>query len=150
MALRLEDRLTSSVWMRATPPKRLRRSPSRFGASNAVTRLSPGRVRSFIREETRRCAGMGAFALPARLWTDLWWVISRLLRARLCIANFRSRLGGGDRFDDWVVGRQFVPDCLHHLVSANRTFPIRRRIGRFCGDFRPLTCGTLVSVGAHV
>jgi hypothetical protein len=43
---------------------------------------------------------------------------SRLLRARLRIANFRSRLGGGDRFDNWVVGRQFVPDCLHHPVSG--------------------------------
>src|ERR1700678_4071353 len=26
-----------------------------------------------------------------------------------CIASFRSRLGGGDRFDDWVVGLQFEP-----------------------------------------
>ena len=24
----------------------------------------------------------------------------------------------------------------HHPVSANRTFPMRRQIGRFCGDFR--------------
>ena len=31
---------------------------------------------------------------------------------RLCIVNFRSRLGYGDRFDDWGVGRQFVPDYL--------------------------------------
>src|ERR1700694_5751313 len=141
MALRLEDRLTSSVWMRATPPKRLRRSPSRFGASNAVTRLSPGRVRSFIREETRRCAGMGAFALPARLWTDLWWVIGR--------RKFPFPAQWGDGFDDWVVGLQFVPECLHHPVSANRTFPIRRQIGRFCGDFRLLNSWILVSVGAR-
>ena len=27
-----------------------------------------------------------------------------------------------DRFDDWVVGRQFVPDYLHHPVFANRRF----------------------------
>src|ERR1700687_3912412 len=52
---------------------------------------------------------------------------------RLCIANFRSRLGGGDRFDDWVVGRQFVPDCLHHPVSANRTFSKRVQIRRIWG-----------------
>jgi len=88
---------------------------------------------------------MGAFALPARLWTDLWWVIGRLLRARLWIANFRSRLGGGDWFDDWLVGPQFVPECLRHPVFANRT--VRRQIGRFCGDFRPLNSRILVSVG---
>jgi hypothetical protein len=42
------------------------------------------------------------------------------LRARLCIANFRSRLRGEDRFDDWVMGRQFVPDYLHHPVVGLR------------------------------
>jgi len=40
------------------------------------------------------------------------------LRARLCIVNFRSRLGDGDRFDDWVVGRQFVPDYLQSVQTA--------------------------------
>jgi hypothetical protein len=45
---------------------------------------------------------------------------------------------GGDRFDDWVVGPQLEPYCLHHPVSANRTFPAGRQTGRFCGDFRPL------------
>jgi hypothetical protein len=49
------------------------------------------------------------------------------------------------RFDDWVVGHQFEPYCLHHPVFANRTFPTRLRIGRFCGDFRPLTYWILVS-----
>src|SRR5712664_441122 len=122
MALRLEDRLTSSVWMRATPPKRLRRSPSRFGASNAVTRLSPGRVRSFIREETRRCAGMGAFALPARLWTDLRWVIGR--------RKFPFPAQWGDGFDDWVVGLQFVaPPSLH------RKFPFPAWRGDWFDDW---------------
>jgi hypothetical protein len=52
---------------------------------------------------------------------------------------------GGDRFDDWVVGPQFEPYCLHHPVSANRAFPRRPQIGRFCGDFRPLNSRTLVS-----
>ena len=52
---------------------------------------------------------------------------------------------GGDWFDDWVVGLQFEPDHLHHPVSANRTFPIRRQIGPFSGDFRPLTSRILVS-----
>src|SRR5258708_38826887 len=50
-----------------------------------------------------------------------------------------------DRFDDWVVGLQFVPDYLHHPVSANRPFPRRRQIGPFCADFRPLPSRILVS-----
>src|SRR6202022_1501699 len=54
-----------------------------------------------------------------------------------------------DRFDDWVVGLQFVPDYLHHPVSANRTFPIRRQLGPFCGDFRPLTSRILVSAAVY-
>ena len=33
----------------------------------------------------------------------------------------RLTLGGGDWFDDWVVGHQFVPDYLHHPVSRYRT-----------------------------
>ena len=56
---------------------------------------------------------------------------------------------GGDRFGDWVVGPQFEPNCLHHSVSANRVFPALRRIGRFCGDFRPLISQILVSLGVH-
>src|SRR5258705_10215594 len=44
------------------------------------------------------------------------------------------------------TGDRFVSDCAHHHpVFANRTFPIRLRIGRFCGDFRPLTSWILVS-----
>jgi hypothetical protein len=62
--------------------------------------------------------GNGAFALPTRLCVRLCSSKNRILRTRLCIANFRSRLGGGDRFDDWMVGRQFVPECLHHPVSG--------------------------------
>jgi hypothetical protein len=54
--------------------------------------------------------GMGAFRTAARLEIGLYWVIRRLLRARLCISQFRSRLGGGDWFDDWVVGHQFGPN----------------------------------------
>ena len=54
-----------------------------------------------------------------------------------------------DGFDDWVVGLQFVPDYLHHPVSANRAFPSRRQIGRFCGHFRPLISRISVSVSAH-
>jgi len=52
---------------------------------------------------------------------------------------------GGDRFDDWVVGHQFEPNCLHHPALANRTFLVGRQTGRFCGDFRPLNSWTLVS-----
>src|SRR5713226_9660229 len=54
--------------------------------------------------------------------------------------SFALEQGGGHKFD---------PHHAHHPVFANRTFPIRLRIGRFGGDFRPLTCGTLVSAGAH-
>jgi len=79
-----------------------------------------------------------------------WACISAVILAPChCIANFRSRLGGGDRFDDWVVGLQFEPYYLHHPVSANRRFPARRQIGRFCGDFRPLISQILVSVGVR-
>ena len=56
---------------------------------------------------------------------------------------------GGDRFDDWVVGHQFEPDYLHHPVSANRAFPTRRQIGRFCGHFRPLISRIFVSAGVY-
>src|SRR5260370_643982 len=35
----------------------------------------------------------------------------------------------------------------YHPVSANRTFPARRRIARFCGGFRPLSSRILVSAG---
>jgi hypothetical protein len=55
--------------------------------------------------------------------------------------------GGG--FDDWVVGPQFEPYSLHHPVCANRRFPIRRQIGRFRGDFRPLNSRILVSGGVR-
>jgi hypothetical protein len=45
---------------------------------------------------------------------------------------------------------QFAHDCAHHHpVSANRTFPIRRQIGPFRGDFRPLTSRILVSAGVY-
>ena len=36
------------------------------------------------------------------------------------------------------VGDRFAYDCAHHHPAlANRTFPLRRQIGRFCRDFRP-------------
>src|SRR6267378_3423309 len=54
-----------------------------------------------------------------------------------------------DRFDDWVVGLQFVPDYPHHPVSANRTIPIRGQIGPFCGHFWPLVSQIFVSEGVH-
>src|SRR5258707_14836179 len=55
----------------------------------------------------------------------------------------------GDWFDDCVGSMQFGPDRLHHPVFANLTFPVRRQIGRFWGDFRPLTSWILVSVGVR-
>jgi len=53
---------------------------------------------------------MGAFHTPARLRVGLCWAKERQLRAYLCIAKFRSRLDGGDWFDDWLVGHQFEPN----------------------------------------
>src|SRR5258706_10315466 len=48
------------------------------------------------------------------------------------------------------VGDWFVSDCAHHHpVFANRAFPARRQIVRFCGDFRPLISRIFVSVSAH-
>jgi hypothetical protein len=32
----------------------------------------------------------------------------------LCLANFRSRRGGGDRFDDWVMR-----DCISDIFSPS-------------------------------
>jgi hypothetical protein len=57
-----------------------------------------------------------------------------------------------DRFDDWVVGSQLDPSCLHHPVSRNRQLIARWQKGRFCGhfsrevvsDFLSL-CGDIVS-----
>src|SRR5260370_13401274 len=47
-------------------------------------------------------------------------------------------------------GDWFVSDCSHHHpVSANLAFPARRRIARFCGDFRPLSSRILVSAGVR-
>ena len=39
------------------------------------------------------------------------------------------------------------PDIM--AQPANRAFPIRRQIGRFCGDFRPLNSRVLVSVSVR-
>jgi hypothetical protein len=51
---------------------------------------------------------------------------------------------------DFAFGNWFVSDCAHHHpVSANRTLPVRRQIGRFCGDFRPLNSRIFVSAGVH-
>jgi hypothetical protein len=51
------------------------------------------------------CARMGAFRTPARLWIGLCKVITRPLRVRLCIRNFRSRLGAetGSMTGWWVT-----------------------------------------------
>jgi hypothetical protein len=62
-------------------------------------------------------------------------------RAAISLKNSVPDSDVRDGFDDWVVGLQFVPDYLHHPVSANRAFPIRRQTGRFCGDFRHLLPG---------
>jgi hypothetical protein len=44
-------------------------------------------------------------------------------RQRICPSVSASKISvpgsdGGDRFEDWVVGHQFVPDYLHHPVFA--------------------------------
>jgi hypothetical protein len=60
----------------------------------------------------------------------------RALFDRVCIANFRSRRGDGDRFDDWVVGHQFVPDCLHHAVVRLKLWSAFLRLLRQNAGFR--------------
>jgi hypothetical protein len=73
---------------------------------------------------------------------------SPLGRRPLCEFVSASKISvprsSGDRFDDWVMGLQFEPSYLHHPVSANRAFPARRQIGRFCGHFRPVDSQILV------
>jgi hypothetical protein len=98
------------------------------------------------------------FKLPPA-YSHLWrqnWVFSHSLRVSGLVSTrdksafvppslhrkFPFPAMGGDWFDDWVVGLQFEPDHLHHPALANRTFLRRRQIGRFCGDFRPLTSRT--------
>jgi hypothetical protein len=56
---------------------------------------------------------------------------------------------GGDRFDDWVVGHQFEPNCLHHPVFENRGFPAGRQKGRSCGDFGLPISWIFVSTGGQ-
>ena len=67
--------------------------------------------------------------------------VSKSVSAR-CRAGFRRLVSAleisvpgvsGDRFDDWVVGHQFEPYCLHRPALAK--FPAGRQTGRFCGDF---------------
>ncbi len=53
------------------------------------------------------------------------------------LRRFLYSSGGCHRFD---------PYDPHHPVFANRAFPIRRQIGRFCGDFWPINSRILVSV----
>src|SRR5712675_144290 len=84
--------------------------------------------------DTRICpVNSGLFRVLPCLRVSLCKTKRRIWTLRLCIEKFRSRLGVRDRFDDWVVGLQFVPDYLHHPVFANRAFPAPREIARFCG-----------------
>ena len=72
----------------------------------------------------------------------------RLLRAGLCIANFRSRLGDRDWFDDWGVGRQFVPECLHHpVVGLKLPSAFSHLLRRNAGFSQYLRVSGLVSAG---
>ena len=103
----------------------------------ALVRPPPSLQVSNSAGEMRICpVNSGPFRVRPCLRVSLCKTKMRIWTLRLCIEKFRSRLGVRDRFDDWVVGLQFVPDYLHHPVSANRAFPSRRQIGRFCGDFR--------------
>jgi hypothetical protein len=56
---------------------------------------------------------------------------------------------GFKRLVDIEGGHRFDPCRAHHPVSANRAFPARRQIGRFCGHFRRLNSRILVSVGVR-
>ena len=59
---------------------------------------------------------------------------------------FPTRMSETGSMTGWWVF-SLCPTTFHHPVSANRTIPIRRKIGRFSGDLRLLTSRTLVSVG---
>jgi hypothetical protein len=64
---------------------------------------------------------MGAFRTPgASLWRSLLGNKPDFARPSLH-RKFPFPARGGDRFDDWVVGRQFVPDYLHHPVFRAQT-----------------------------
>jgi hypothetical protein len=41
----------------------------------------------------------------------------------------------GDRFDDWLVGHQFEPYCLHHAVFGFKTRSSFSHLLRWNGDF---------------
>jgi hypothetical protein len=84
-------------------------------------------------------ANSGLFRFCPRLRVSLCKTKRRIWTSVSASKNSVPDSGGGDRFDDWVLGPQFEPYYLHHPVSANHSFPIRGQIGPFCRDFRPLT-----------
>src|SRR5258706_6495244 len=134
---RVAQRESTSLTSRGSQVRSLRTPPPSLQVSNSAgdTRICPANSGLF---RVRPCLRVSLCKTKRRIWT-----------LRLCIEKFRSRLGVRDRFDDWWVGLQFLRDKLHHPGSANRTFPARRRIGRFCGDFRPLSSRILVSAGVR-
>jgi hypothetical protein len=61
----------------------------------------------------------------------------------------RSRRGGGDRFDDWVVVTSLSPTTSTTRPLQTARFQHDPKYGVFCVDFRPTISGTLRQIGAH-
>ena len=84
------------------------------------------------------CSGSGCSAAVS--WYQIGSLSSRIAKFPVKFPDSRE-LPGGDGF---------AYDCAHHHpVSANRAFPARRQIGRFCGDFRLVNFRILVSAGVR-
>jgi hypothetical protein len=65
--------------------------------------------------------------------------VSAERKAGFCTPVSASKISvprsSGDRFDDWVVGPQFEPYCLHHAVLELRlssAFSVTEQNGDFC------------------
>ena len=113
----------------------------------ALVRPPPSLQVSNSAGDTRICpANSGLFRIRPCLRVSLCKTKRRIWTLRLCIEKFRSRLGVRDRFDDWVVGLQFVPDYLHHPVSRYRTpRVIRAFVPRTAGFFEFVLVSASVS-----
>jgi hypothetical protein len=117
-----------------SPVRRLQMSDMRFAAP-VFTPQPP------VLRNNRKLPG-GPRNCPGPHWNFQW--PAAVSPPRAC---FGPRFSKNSLFLRW---RPVSLDCIrHHPVSANRRFPIRRQIGRFCGDFRPLNSRILVSAGGR-
>ena len=84
-----------------------------------------------------RCSAF-ASSHGARIQTSRFSSVVRITGIALGWSGATMAFGAGssvgDWFDDWVVGNQFEPYCLHHPVFPNHENSCRSKRGRFCGD----------------